>query len=183
MKLQSLIIIASLTPLISMACGPSPQRVTKEVLIHAPISEVWALVSNIGAMNQWHSEVNTSQLEEKSSNQGKPEQYRILGLKHGGSIIQKQRETQTSEMKIGFTIEQGEMPVSNYSDVISVKPGLAADETIVTWIGRFSNKANSMQAPLGADDASAIAAVAHWYEVGLRGLKEHFEKRNISFMY
>ena len=97
----------------------------------------------------------------------------------GGTLVEKQRETPDSEMKIGVTLEQGDIPVSNYSDAISVKPSLTSDKSIVTWIGRFSNKANQMQAPEGQDDMTAIAAVERWYETGLLSLKETLEKRHV----
>jgi len=169
-----LVVISS--PLRAGACGPSPQKVSKEVVIQASPAKVWALVSDFSAMQKWHPDVLASTLESKPDTDGGTVTYRTLTLKSGGSIIEKQRETQAGDMKLGAVLVQGQIAVSNYSDAITVKPGLVVGESVVTWVGRFNNKANSMQAPVGEDDATAIAAVESRYNAGLQGLKESLEK-------
>ncbi len=173
------VLVLGLTPMLSLACGPSPQRVSKEIVIEASPKEVWALLGQFGGMHQWHSGVKSTTLEQKTEPDGKVVNYRTLGLKNGGTLVEKQRETQESDMKIGVTLEQGDMPVSNYSDAISVKPSPDAEKSIVTWVGRFSNKANQMQAPEGQDNVAAIAAITNWYETGLMSLKEQLEKKHV----
>lgn len=167
------------TPLYASACGPSPQKVTKEIVIKAPPKKVWALMSDFSAMQKWHPDVLSSVLETKADPDGKAVNYRTLTLKNGGTIIEKQREMQAGEMKLGALMEQGDIAVSNYSDAIVVKPSLVAGESVVTWVGRFNNKANLMQAPVGQDNATAIAAVESWYDAGLQGLKENVEKSHL----
>jgi mxaD protein len=170
------LMVVIFTPLYASACGPSPQKVTKEIVIKAPPEKVWAMMSDFSAMQKWHPDVMSSVLETKADPDGKPVNYRKLTLKNGGTIVEKQREMQEGEMKLGAVIEQGEIAVSNYSDAITVKPSLAAGESVVTWVGRFNNKANLMQAPVGQDNAAAITAVESWYDNGLQGLKESVEK-------
>lgn len=168
--------ILSAFPLLAIACGPSPQKVTKEMVIKAEPAKVWALVSDFGAMQKWHPDVLASTLESKPDAEGKTVRTRTLTLKNGGSITEKQRETEADEMKLGAVLVQGDIAVSNYSDAITVKPSLVAGESVVTWVGRFNNKANLMQAPVGQDNSTAIAAVEARYNVGLQGLKSQLER-------
>lgn len=77
-------------------------------------------------------------------------------------------------------MESGDIPVSNYSNVISVVPNLVKNETKVVWIARFNNKANLMQAPAGQDDATAIAAIEQFYDAGLSALKKRLDARTTS---
>lgn len=168
--------LISFTPLLVLACGPSPQKVTKEITIKAQPAKVWALVNDFGAMQKWHTSVlETTVAHQLDAESGKEVNYRTLKLKDGGSIVEKQRETQADEMKLGVILEQGDIAVSNYSDAITVKPGANAGESVVTWVGRFNNKANLMQAPEGQDNATAIAAVESWFGLGLEGLKKAAE--------
>ena len=171
-----LVFVISFVPLLVLACGPSPQKVTKEIMIKAEPAKVWALVSDFGAMQKWHASVLETTLAQKlDADSGKELNYRTLKLKDGGSIVEKQRETQTGEMKLGVILEQGDIAVSNYSDAITVKPSAVAGESVVTWVGRFNNKANLMQAPEGQDNATAIAAVESRYGIGLESLKKAAE--------
>jgi hypothetical protein len=147
----TLIVVIS-SPLCSSACGPSPQKVQK-----------------------WHPDVLASKLENKPDSEGKVTNFRTLTLKNGGSITEKQRETQVGEMKLGVVMIAGDIAVSSYSDALSVKPSLVTGESVVTWVGRFNNKANAMQATAGQDNAAAIAAVAARYDAGLQGLKQVLE--------
>lgn len=174
-SLTAVILLAAITTPNALACGPSPQKVTKEIVIKAGPEQVWAVVSDFGAMHKWHPNVVDTVLERKSDAEGKETSYRTLRLKDGGTIIEKQRETQVGEMKLGVVMMQGDIAVSNYSDALTVKPGHSESETIVIWVGRFNNKANAMQAPAGQDNATAIVSVARWYDVGLLNLKRVVE--------
>lgn len=175
-SLMAATIIAVISsPFGASACGPSPQKVSKEIVIQASPAKVWALVSDFNAMQKWHPDVLASSIESKPDADEKTVNFRTLTLKNGGSITEKQRETQADEMKLGAVMEQGDIAVSNYSDAITVKPSLVAGESIVTWVGRFNNKANLMQAPVGQDNATAIAAVEAWYDAGLANLKKVVE--------
>lgn len=165
-----------LIPISAMACGPSPQKVTKEIVIKAEPSKIWAILSDFGAMQKWHPGVLSVDVESKVDADGKKTLFRTLKLKGGGSLNEKQRETQLDEMKLGVVMLEGDIAVSNYSDAITVKPSIIHGESLVTWVGRFNNKANAMHAPSGQDDATAIAAVNSFYGAGLQGLKSVLEK-------
>ncbi len=163
--------IVCIIPLTSFACGPSPQKVVREVVIKADPAEVWAIVGDFGGMHKWHPAVMVSTVERKQDAEGVESTYRTLMLNNGGKIVEKRREIQDGEMRLGVLMVQGDIAVSNYSDAITVRSGQNAGESIVTWIGRFNNKANAMQAPAGQDDITAIAVVERLYEAGLANLK------------
>lgn len=175
MRNSLLVVSALLLAPSAQACGPSPQKVTKDIIIKADPSKVWAVLSDFGGMQKWHSNVLETLTESKLDENGNAVIYRTLKLRNGGSIIEKQRETQVDEMKLGSVMIEGDMAVSNYSDAIMVKPGQTAGESIVTWIGRFNNKANLMKAPVGQDNVAAISAVEAWFVSGLANLKTVIE--------
>ena len=79
-------------------------------------------------------------------------------------------------MKLDYQMSQGDFPVSNYRGVMQVRAGATAGETIVSWTGRFNNKANTLDAPAGQDNAIAIHAINQFYDDGLAGLKKMIER-------
>jgi hypothetical protein len=168
--------IACFIPMASFACGPSPQKVVREITIKADPIKVWAIVGDFGGMHKWHPNVLASTLDHKKDTEGVDANYRILVLKAGGTIVEKQRDMKNEAMKISVVMVQGDMAVSNYSDAITVKPSSVAGESVVTWVGRFNNKANAMQAAAGEDNAAAIATVEAYYNAGLQGLKQIIEE-------
>ena len=157
-----------------MACGPSPQKVVEKIVIKQSPEAVWALVEDLEKMHIWHPDVISSAVENRFDSTGKETIFRMLVLRDGGRLIERIRETPTS-MKLGTVIEQGDIVVSNYSDALTVMPGEHTDETLVTWTGRFNNKANLLVAPEGQDNKAAIAAVEQFYQHGLNGLKAYVE--------
>ena len=173
--LMAALFAAIYKPLYASACGPSPQKVSREIVIQASQVKVWALLSDFNAMQKWHPDVLAGTQENGLDADGKTVIYRTLTLKNGGSVTEKQRETQVGEMKLGAVLVQGDLAISNYSDSMVVKPSLVEGESTVSWVGRFNNKANLMQAPVGQDNAAAIAAVEAWYDAGLANLKKVVE--------
>jgi hypothetical protein len=167
--------VVSIIPITAFACGPSPQKVVREVVIKADSAKVWAIVGNFSGMHKWHPAVMDSVVESRPDTQGDESTYRTLILDNGGKVVEKRRETQEDEMKLGIFMEQGDIAVSNYSDAITVKSGQHMGESIATWTGRFNNKANAMEAPAGQDNVAAIAAVERFYDEGLAKLKRVVE--------
>lgn len=166
-KLFAFIAIA-LLPLTAAAHGPSPQKVEKSVTIKAEPAKVWALIKDFGNMHKWHPAVASTKLEKKGG-----DTYRLLTLKDGGTIYEKLRSADDQSMQLKYEIVEGSLPVADYYSLITVKPGPAAGESTVTWMGRFYRvyKLNP-PIPPGQDDKSALDAVNSVYDAGLANLKK-----------
>lgn len=159
-----------------VACGPSPQKVVEKVVIKATPELVWAVVGDFKSIHQWHPDVVNTIVHPQTNSEGKETLFRTLMLKHGGQLIERLRDTQQGEMKLGTVMESGDMAVSSYSDALTVKQSTNNDETEITWTGRFNNQANLLVAPEGQDNKAAIAAVQQFYQRGLAGLKAYVDK-------
>lgn len=177
-QLIAIVALASLMPLSAFGHGPSPQKVVKEVVIKAEPAKVWAAVKDFGGIQKWHPAVAEAKLEDrKDTDSDATLVHRILTLKDGGSIVEKLREANDSDMKLDYKMVEGTIPVSNYRAVMQVKAGPGAGESTLTWTGRFYNKANSMEAKPGEDNPTAVAAINGIYDAGLAGLKQMLEKQ------
>ena len=78
-----MLLVLSFVPTLALACGPSPQRVSKEIVIEASPAEVWRLLKQFDGMHQWHSEVRSTAIDQKTDSDGKVVNYRTLVLKNG----------------------------------------------------------------------------------------------------
>lgn len=179
MKLKQLLVISTLGLAVhaTAAVAPSQQKVIKEVTIQAEPAKVWALVKDFGAIHQWHPAVANTQLEMRKDDSGADVQHRLLTLEGGGTLLEKLVDATDADMKLEYRIVEGVLPVSGYRAIMQVKAGSEPSQTVVTWTGRFYNKANAVDAPKGEDNATAIAAVEGVYDAGLVGLKTVLEAK------
>ncbi len=163
-------------PLVATSANaPSQQKVIREVVIKADTAKVWALVKDFGAINKWHPAVEKVNLDMRKDETGEEVQHRLLTLKGGGTLLEKLVGVKEDDMKIEYRIVEGVLPVSGYRAIMQVKAGPAADETTVTWTGRFYNKANKVDAPAGEDNATAVSAIEGVYDAGMANLKKVLE--------
>lgn len=158
------------------AHGPSPQKVEKEVVIKADSAKVWAIVKDIGHVQNWLPMVTNTKLENKKDDAGNDITVRVLTLKSGGSVTEKIRSADDKDMVLKYEILEGTVPVADFNGKMTVKAGPGAGESTVTWLGRFYRvyKLNP-PIPAGQDDESAVNAVNSIFDAGLSGLKAKAE--------
>jgi mxaD protein len=159
------------------ANAPSQQKVIREVVIKANPEKVWALVKDFGAIHQWHPAVAETKLEMRQDETGVEAQHRLLTLNGGGTLLEKLIGVTDSAMKVEYRIVEGVLPVSGYRAIMQVKAGPNTDESTVTWTGRFYNKANKVDAPVGEDNATAVKAIEGVYDAGLQNLRKVLEAK------
>lgn len=175
-KIWMTALLVALMPLSSIAANaPSQQKVIREVVIKAEPNKVWALVKDFGGIHTWHPAVESTKLSTQKDETGVELPHRTLTLKGGGSLLEKQTISSDEEMKLEYKIVEGVLPVSGYRAVMTVKKGANPGESVVNWTGRFYNKANKVDAPVGEDNATAVKAVEGVYDSGLENLKKVLE--------
>lgn len=178
LTLAALILPISILPMTASAHGPSGQKIVKEIDIKAEPAKVWALVKDFGAIGKWHPNVASVKSEtKKDETDGQDYNFRLITLKDGVTLYEKQRETLDDEMKLGYKLIDGTIAVSNYTSVMKVSPGASAGESKLSWTARFYNKANTMEAPPGQDNKAANAAIEALYSAGLDGIKKYLEAK------
>jgi len=172
MKKVLALIAMAILPLTASAHGPSPQKVEKSVVIKADPAKVWAIVKDWGGLHKWLPPVASTKVETKKDESGETATYRLLTLKGGGTVYEKLRSIDDTDMKIKYEIVEGVLPVADYNAYMTVKAGPGAGETTVTWVARFYRvyKLNP-PIPAGQDDESALKAVNGVFDAGLPELK------------
>ncbi|PKO46500.1 MAG: SRPBCC family protein [Betaproteobacteria bacterium HGW-Betaproteobacteria-22] len=178
-KFLAMLAVVCLTPVAAQAHGPSGQKVVKEFEVKAEPEKVWALLKDFGAIDKWHPDVTNVKLEDrKDTESDKTLPHRLVTLKNGATLLEKLREANDTDMKLDYKLVDGKestIAVSNYRTVAQVKAGKAAGQSTVTLTARFYNKANTMEAPAGADNPAANKAINELYDAAAIGLKKALE--------
>ncbi|NOT14047.1 MAG: SRPBCC family protein [Methylotenera sp.] len=178
-RILSILAMVCVMPLSVSAHGPSGQKVEKKFDIKAEPATVWALVKDFGAIGKWHPDVTNVNLENIKDEEGKTLLHRLVTLKNGTTFLEKLREANDADMKMDYKMVDGKdstIAVSNYRTVLQVKPAATAGQSTVTLTARFYNKANTMEAPPGADNPAANKAINELYDAAAVGLKNALEK-------
>lgn len=178
-KLLAILALVGLMPLAALAHGPSGQKVEKKFDVKAEPAKVWALIKDFGAISKWHPDVTNVKLEDRKDEEGKNLPHRLVTLKNGTTFLEKLREANDADMKMDYKMVDGKdstIAVSNYRTVLQVKPAATAGQSTVTLTARFYNKANTMEAPEGADNPAANKAINALYDAAEVGLKKALEK-------
>jgi mxaD protein len=178
-KLWVSLAMLMMVPLSAVAHGPSGQKVVKEFEVNAAPAKVWTLIKDFGAIQQWHPDVVGVKVETKAdADSGKELLHRLVTLKDGTAFLEKLREVNDAEMKLDYKMvdaPESTIAVSNYRTVVYVKQGATPNQSIVSLTARFYNKANTMEAPPGADNPAANKAINALYDAAAIGLKKALE--------
>ena len=153
----------------AFAHGPTPQKTDASVTIDAPIDKVWAVVSDFGAIGDWHPLVKSVQ----TSDDGKS---RTLTLQ-GGTITETldvaSKERGVVAWRLGEPNPEA-LPVSSYNDKLMIEAD-GEDKTTLRWIGRFYRADTSNFPKEGQTDEAAVKAMSAYVKAGLDGLKARIE--------
>lgn len=171
--------LASLPVVNGFACGPDPQKVVESIEISAPMAEVVETLKHAELMAQWHPLVQDAHqqvnLPLASGEESTVTDSREIIFRNGWVLHEELRQPYKSEVIEDAWMDKGSFPVSQYRGVLQVKPGTDPDKVKLVWTARFNNQANTLEAPAGQDNATAVAAVTDFYRQGLDGLKRYLE--------
>jgi hypothetical protein len=160
-------------PTLTVAHGPSRQKVTEEVTIKAAPDKVWDLVKDFCSIEKWHPGV--AKCEGKGGNE--PGATRVLTLKSGGQIHEELQTYDAGNMTYKYRITQVDvkvLPVTTYSSFITVKAGEGG--SVVAWNGAFYRGYQRNNPPPELNDEAAVKAVTAIYKDGLGNLKSLAEQ-------
>jgi mxaD protein len=173
-KLANLSLVVSAVLLGACATGGGANTsgnlmVEEKVAINAPASKVWAKVGNFGDLGAFHPAVAKTEITSGTNNvQGA---VRLLTLQDGGTIKETLTAYNAAGMSYSYVINEGVLPVSNYSSTIQVK-STGATSSEVVWKGNFKRKDLSATPAKGQDDEAATGTIHAVYRGGLDNLKK-----------
>jgi len=158
------------------AHGPTRQKVAESIAINASAADVWAVIGDFGAADQW-----LPMVEDIESSGGNEEgATRVLILGPNARLTETLRRHSDDKMSYSYripndTLDVNVLPVNNYSSTLSVKAD--GDNSVVTWNGAFYRGYPNNDPPPELNDEAAVAAVTAVYKAGLANLKAMLENQ------
>ena len=139
MFMRQLSYLFSLLVLVSSAYahGPTPQKAKESIVIHAPVTKVWAAVKDFDDISQWHPDLKQSQGDGKNQSGG----GRTLVFNNDASLTEELDYYNEQEHEYSYRLKAENtkaIPTSSHSVEIKVSHGDTADSSIVSFKSRFS---------------------------------------------
>ncbi|MFK8083150.1 MAG: SRPBCC family protein [Granulosicoccus sp.] len=176
LRLFSASVVLLISTQLAFAHGPTRQKVNESIQISASAEDVWAVIGDFGAADQWLPMVEG--IESEGGNlEGAT---RVLMLGGDAKIFETLRKHSNEKMSYSYKIpvkthDVAILPVNNYSSTLSVKAD--GDNSIVTWKGAFYRGYPNNDPPEELNDEAAVAAVTAVYQAGLTNLKSMLENK------
>jgi len=161
-------ISASLAASVSVAHGPTRQKVVESIQVAVAPEVAWARIKDFDALQSWHPAVESSTTTD-GNNVGS---LRTLTLKDGGKIVEVLEAYSDADRKMSYRMKDpGPVPVSNYTSTLAVKPAEGGG-CVIEWRGAFYRGYPNNDPPPDKNDEAAVKAVTDIYRAGLDHLKE-----------
>lgn len=172
-----LVTLGLILPAMTLAHGPTRQKVIATTEVTAAPAEVWAVIGNFQDMS-WHPAVHSSTGEGGNN----VDATRVLTLDEEGGPTISEVLYKFSDEKMSYSYRITDvlvevLPVTNYSSHLTVKP-VDGGGSLIEWRGAFYRGYPNNDPPPELNDEAAIAAVTSVYQAGLDALAERFGGTN-----
>ena len=136
--------------------------VQREIDVSTSAGQVWDLLGDYNAIEDWHPAVVSSTLTGDGETAGS---RRVLSLPGDVKIIEDLVSHNNDDMSYSYQIIEGPFPITDYESTIRVE--YAGNESSkVIWSSTF--KAS------GVSDKEAIGIITGVYEAGLDSIQQRF---------
>jgi mxaD protein len=159
-------------PLVTMAHGPTPQKIVETIEIAAPVEKVWAIAGDFGGVSQWDSLLKSSE----ATNGNQPGSSRTLVFANGEAL--KEDLDSYDAAKHEYQYRMGEpnvkaIPASSYSVVFRITATEKGSQ--VEWKSRAHRGDTGNEPPQALNDEAVTSAMQKFFSTGLGELKTKAE--------
>lgn len=141
-------------------------KLRRSTIIEAPVEEVWRLLRDFNAHQDWHPAVADSRIEQgrPSDQVGCVRRFRLAG---GGELREQLLGLSDRERRITYCILDSPLPLIGYVATLELKPVTDGSRTFWDWRCEF-------RAPPGEEARLAALVAEEIYEAGFDAVKRHF---------
>ena len=154
-------IVFSLSLISGMSIEAQAAEVSRSVTVNASPEQVWEVIGPFCAIADWYPGLDSCEEETTDGTT-----RRRLTTADGGQFLERLQDQNDGNMSYSYAIEEGPLPVADYSSTISVTE--SGGDTVITWESTF--------APDGVSEDEAVEVVTGVYDGGLEALQQRFAK-------
>lgn len=142
----------------------SQPRVTKSVVVPAPVDEVWETIREFDSIDEWHPGITDCTIEDGRAG---TEIGAVRSFSAGEKSLREQLVAHSDVDRFyQYTILDGAGAKEDYLSELRAIPVTETDETVVVWAGTFDAPPEDLSA--------AIDGLTHVYTAGLSNLRDQF---------
>jgi hypothetical protein len=172
--LRTLFTALILLPALSLAHGPSRQKILEEIEIDAAPDKVWALVKDFCSIKDWHPMVTTCKSEQGTVEDA----VRVITLENGATIKEQLARYYPDRRKFQYMMLEPNpdaFPINTHGTGITVKDN-GSGGTLVQWKGAFYRAYPGPNPPPELSDEAGHEQLSAFYRSGLENLKRLAEQ-------
>jgi NADPH2:quinone reductase len=138
-------------------------KVTRSIIIDAPISSVWTILRDFNSHETWHPAVRVSRIEAGRASD-EIGCVRDFALTEGGGLREQLLSLSDRDHTLSYCILDAPMPLQGYVATIRLKPVTDGDRTFWSWESRFNT-------PPDREEELAQLVSEGIYEAGFAAVK------------
>ena len=143
--------------------------VRRSTIIDAPIAAVWEVLRDFNGHDRWHPAVARSALEGgKRTDQIGAVRNFVLGS--GEHLREQLLALSDKDHSFRYAIAESEIPLTNYTAEVALKPVTDGDRTFWSWSSRFDT-------PRGREQELEQLVAEGVYEAGFEAIRSRVESR------
>ena len=140
-------------------------QVTESTMVGGPVSEVWALLRDFGAIGDWHPALPPAEIENGPAD--RVGCVRVFPLAGGHRETLTGLDDQRRRIAFTFADHAAGLRVRSYSSMITARPVTASGHTYIEWSSRFDCNE--------ADEDKTVSQIRDGVLIpGLRALEHRF---------
>lgn len=155
---------------VTMAHGPTPQKVIESVEIEAPAEKVWAIASQFGDIAKWQPALKASEGGDR------PGDKRTLTFPNGEQLIEELDAKDEAAREYVYRLSKENvkaLPASSYSVTFKIVP--QGKSVSVEWKSRLYRGDTGNFPADDMNDEAATKAMQDFFRSGLQNLKKIVE--------
>lgn len=167
-RLHGLLLAAGLAAAPAAAHGPTPQQLSKDVVVDARAETLWALVSDPATIAEWHPDIASAAMEGEG-----PGARRLITFTDGGSVTDGIDAIDDQAMQIRWRLSAEDItafPTSFYTNTVTLTA--EGEATRVNWRASFFRADTTNEPAAEYGDEAAILAMEALVDHGLGGMQK-----------
>ena len=110
-------------------------RVRASSVIDAPVAKVWTLVGDFAAVAEWMPGIAAAATDEPGA--ARVGSLRRLVFHDGSRMVERLLALSEPDTMVTFSIEESELPISEYCSTIRLASITDGDRTYIEWMSEF----------------------------------------------
>lgn len=147
-------------------------RVEESAIIDLPIGDVWEVLRDFNAHDNWHPAVADSNMQNGASSDT-VSGIRDFTLVTGERVCERLLKLSDKNYSFSYSITESDVPLYNYIATVTLRPVTLSDQTYWSWTSRFDT-------PAGQENEFHELVSKGIYRAGFQGIRDFLATKALA---